>query len=152
MHSYHQMTLAERVACGKAWLDEHAPQGYVFNMFIFEPGSICARFRADVFVNEYDILALAFKHDLKIPKIAGYSTISAIDVKSYFKMTQEQAVALGFDLPMKTASSPEYKELEKIWQSVFESELPNTCRTAGKLLAQIPKKRSGRKVFGWGAH
>jgi len=142
MLGYRQMTIEERVLNGKAWLDQHAPTGYVFNMFRFDLPEGKPRFVVDIYLNEYDVLALAFRHHRRIAATSGYKNIASFEVKNYFGMTDEESIRMGFDLGMKESSSQKLRELNETWVNMLELELYSMCNNAGQLLARVPKNES----------
>ena len=141
MSSIEQMTLEERVRCGKAWLDEHAPTGYVFNMFIYhhERARLTSIINIDTF--DYDVLALAFRHDLRFD---SYYSVTSGNVKKMFGLSQENSHMMAFDIA-SGESREETKTLIKEWEKVFVSEFWEICGKAGNLLAKIPKNSKGRR-------
>ncbi len=141
MISHHQMTLEERVKCGKAWLDEHAPNGYVFNMFSYHHGKpVCL---IDIVTYDHDVLALAFSHDKRFKYRATSSA-----VKRLFNLSPEESFMLGFDIPTDS-SREDTRELEMVWSQVLQRKFWESCSEIGRLLAQVPKQEPQQNPTRW---
>ena len=136
MFSHEQMTLEERVRCGKAWLDEHAPTGYVFNMFRFDLPGGKPRFLVDSELNDYDVLAYAFLHDKRF--------YGGIAVREHFKLFRPNTYMFGFDSELSEPLT-QTDELKAEWEKILLLEFRKACNEAGRLLAQIPKNSKGRR-------
>lgn len=143
MYSYHQMTFAERIDCGKAWLDEHAQPGYAFNMFFFSGDR--PTFNVCTLHNEHTVLHRAFAHNDEWSRTSsGGFDFTVCRLWDYLGLSRDNLYMLGLDLPQ--AEMGQYKEFDKLWENVLTKELWRACSSAGHLLAERPVDPSRRKL------
>ena len=152
MISYHQMSFQERITTGKAWLDAHAPAGYVFNMFEYqESGPI---FVVNTTHNEYTVLYRAFLHNrewVRTPN--GGLDYNFWRLRAYLGLGQDDVYMLGLDLPHEEMD--ERHAFDALWEPVLRAELWRSCARAGRMLAagdpaSSPRPEWEKFIFGRG--
>lgn len=150
MRPHYLLSPEERVAQGVQWLEERAPCGYVFNMFTFKNpgykyGPVCMINMKHV--SEYNVLLLAFKHDIKFRKEVPFNR-SIVPLQQWLGLSNEEMYSLGFDNHGNEGVKV-LDAMEAEWQRVMKEKLWEACEDAGKDLALMstitglrPRKQS----------
>jgi len=118
-----------RVQRGIEWLNTHAPNKWVKNLFVVRDTDKGLRFVADETSQNQCVLALAFRGSTN-PKFRGWMDhVTFRDVRKAFGLSRDNCNALGFCTSKSLKMAEQDAYLEEVWQNSLEPLFMAQCLT-----------------------